>query len=66
MRVRDALGPLFTDTDFTSGSLAGMFSELGLPGLSSALLLMVVIHAAPAPASYRGARRDGAVLDGPC
>jgi transposase len=43
MRVRDALGPLFTDADFTSGPLAGMFSELGQPGLSPALLLMVVI-----------------------
>jgi transposase len=43
MRVRDALGPLFTDADFISGPLAGMFSELGQPGLSPALLLMVVI-----------------------
>jgi hypothetical protein len=43
MRVRDALGPLFTDADFTSGPLAGMFSDLGRPGLSPALLLMVVI-----------------------
>lgn len=43
MRVRDALGPLFTDADFTSGPLAGMLSELGQPGLSPALLLMVVI-----------------------
>src|SRR6478672_9348076 len=43
MRVRDALGPLLTDADFTSGPLAGMFSELGQPGLSPALLLMVVI-----------------------
>jgi len=43
MRVRDALGPLFTDADFASGRLAGMFSELGQPGLSPALLLMVVI-----------------------
>lgn len=43
MRVRDALGPLFTDTDFTTGPLAGMFPGLGQPGLSPALLLMVVI-----------------------
>jgi transposase len=43
MRVRDELGPLFTDADFTAGPLAGMFSELGQPGLSPALLLMVVI-----------------------
>jgi transposase len=43
MRVRDALGPLFTDADFTAGPLAGMFSDLGQPGLSPALLLMVVV-----------------------
>lgn len=43
MRVRDALGPLFADVDFTTGALAGMFSGLGQPGLSPALLLMVVI-----------------------
>lgn len=43
MRVRDELGPLFADTDFTAGPLAGMFSGLGQPGLSPALLLMVVI-----------------------
>lgn len=43
MRVRDELGPLFADTDFTTGHLAGMFSGLGQPGLSPALLLMVVI-----------------------
>ena len=43
MRVRDELGPLFVDTDFTTGPLAGMFSGLGRPGLSPALLLMVVI-----------------------
>jgi transposase len=43
MRVRDALGPLFTDADFTTGPLAGMFPGLGQPGLSPALLLMVVI-----------------------
>lgn len=43
MRARDALGPLFTDADFASGPLAGMFSELGQPGLSPALLLMVVV-----------------------
>jgi hypothetical protein len=43
MRVRDALGPLFTDADFTGGPLAGMFPDLGQPGLSAALLLMVMI-----------------------
>src|ERR671922_956774 len=43
MRVRDALGPLFSDADFTDGPLAGMFPELGRPGLSPALLLMVVV-----------------------
>jgi transposase len=43
MRVRDALGPLFTDADFTAGPLAGMFPGLGQPGLSPALLLMVTI-----------------------
>ncbi len=43
MRVRDELGPLFTDADFAQGPLAGMFSELGQPGLSPALLLMVVV-----------------------
>ena len=43
MRVRDALGPLFTDTDFTTGAFAEMYSDLGQPGLSPALLTMVVI-----------------------
>jgi IS5 family transposase len=43
MRVRDALGPLFADADFTTGALAGMFPDLGQPGLSPALLLMVVV-----------------------
>lgn len=43
MRVRDALGPLFTGTDFTLGPLAAMFSGLGQLGLSPALLLVVVI-----------------------
>jgi hypothetical protein len=43
MRVRDALGPLFTDADFTTGPLAGMYPDLGQPGLSQVLLLMVVI-----------------------
>jgi len=43
MRVRDALGPLFTDTDFTSGRFAQMYSPLGQPGLSPALLVMVMI-----------------------
>ncbi len=43
MRVRDALGPLFTDADFTTGSFAKMYSNLGRPGLSPALLTMVTI-----------------------
>jgi Transposase domain (DUF772) len=43
MRVRDALGPLFTDTDFTTGAFAELFSPLGQPGLSPALLTMVMI-----------------------
>lgn len=43
MRVRDALGPLFCDTDFTTGPFVGMYSGLGQPGLSPALLTMVTI-----------------------
>jgi transposase len=43
MRVRDALGALFTDTDFTAGPFAEMYSALGQPGLSPALLTMVTI-----------------------
>lgn len=43
MRVRDALGPLFTDEDFTAGRLAGMFPAIGQPGLSPALLAMVTV-----------------------
>jgi transposase len=43
MRVRDALGPLFADTDFTTGPFAEMYSTLGQPGLSPALLTMVTI-----------------------
>ena len=43
MRVREALGPLFTDTDFTAGVFAEMYSNLGQPGLSPALLAMVMI-----------------------
>ena len=43
MRVRDALGPLFTDADFTTGPLVETFSCLGQPGLSPAMLLMVTI-----------------------
>ena len=43
MRVRDALGPLFADTDFTTGVFAEMYSVLGQPGLSPALLTMVMI-----------------------
>jgi transposase len=43
MRVRDALGVLFRDEDFLSGELEGMYSPLGQPGLSPALLLLVTI-----------------------
>ncbi|MFE2430673.1 transposase [Streptomyces sp. NPDC059373] len=43
MRVRDALGPLFTDEDFMSGEFEGMYSSLGQPGLSPAFLLVVTI-----------------------
>jgi transposase len=43
MRVRDALGPLFADVDFTGGAFAGMYSGLGQPGLSPALLAMVMV-----------------------
>lgn len=43
IRVRDALGPLFADTDFTTGVFAEMYSALGQPGLSPALLTMVMI-----------------------
>lgn len=43
MRVRDALGVLFWDEDFLSGEFEGMYSPLGQPGLSPALLLLVTI-----------------------
>jgi transposase len=43
MRVRDALGPLFADEDFTTGPMAGMFPKRGRPGLSPALLAMVTV-----------------------
>ena len=43
MRVRDALGPLFGDVDFTTGEFADMYASRGQPGLSPALLLMVMI-----------------------
>src|SRR6266508_3569509 len=43
MRVRDALGPLFGDVDFTTGEFADMYASRGQPGLSPALLLMVTI-----------------------
>ena len=43
MRVRDALGVLFRDEDFLSGEFEGMYSPLGQPGLSPALLLVVTI-----------------------
>jgi transposase len=38
MRIRDTLGPVFTDTDF-----ADLFPRRGKPGLSPALLTMVVL-----------------------
>lgn len=38
MRIRDTLGPVFTDTDF-----ADLFPRRGKPGLSPALLSMVVL-----------------------
>src|SRR4051794_11521277 len=43
MRVRDALGPLFADEDFAGGRFAGMYSPMGRPGLSAALLAMVTV-----------------------
>lgn len=43
MRVRDALGPLVGDEDFTAGEFADMYPRLGQPGLSPALLLMVTV-----------------------
>ena len=41
--MRYALGPLFDDVDFTTGTFAGMYSGLGQPGLSPALLAMVMV-----------------------
>lgn len=43
MRVRDALGPLFADEDFTSQEFQDMYASLGQPGLSPALLAMVTV-----------------------
>ena len=43
MRVRDALGPLFRDEDFQRECFAGMFSDLGQPGLSPGVLAMVTV-----------------------
>ncbi|MGW3233892.1 IS1182 family transposase [Kitasatospora sp. NPDC001095] len=43
MRVRDALGPLFTDDDFVVGEFEGMYADLGRPGISPALLVMVTV-----------------------
>lgn len=43
MGVRDALGPLVGDVDFTTGEVAGMYAARGQPGLSPALLLMVTV-----------------------
>jgi hypothetical protein len=41
--VRDALGLLFGDVDFTTGEVAGMYAARGQPGLSPALLPMVTV-----------------------
>jgi IS5 family transposase len=38
MRLRDVLGPVFTDTQF-----AGLFPSRGKPGLSPAVLMLVVV-----------------------
>ncbi|MQS14373.1 IS1182 family transposase [Streptomyces kaniharaensis] len=43
MRVRDALGPLFSDEDFTAGEFEEMYADLGRPGISPALLVMVTV-----------------------
>lgn len=43
MRVRDELGPLFADEDFTAGAFAGMYPERGQPAISPALLAMVTV-----------------------
>lgn len=43
MRVRDALGPLFGDEGFTAGVFAGMYPAGGQPGISPALLAMVMV-----------------------
>ncbi|MGW2867926.1 transposase, partial [Kitasatospora sp. NPDC001225] len=43
MRVRDALGPLFSDVDFTTGEFEEMYADLGRPGISPALLAMVTV-----------------------
>ncbi|MEU6974347.1 IS1182 family transposase [Kitasatospora aureofaciens] len=41
--MRDALGPLFSDEDFTVGEFEEMYADLGRPGLSPALLVMVTV-----------------------
>ncbi|MFJ8437357.1 IS1182 family transposase [Kitasatospora sp. NPDC094019] len=43
MRVRDALGALFVDEDFTRGEFEEMYAGLGRPGISPALLVMVTV-----------------------
>lgn len=43
MRVRDELGPLFADEDFTAEAFAGMYPERGQPSVSPALLAMVTV-----------------------
>jgi transposase len=43
MRVRDVLGPLFADEDFTAEAFAGMYPEHGQPAISPALLAMVTV-----------------------
>ncbi|MFG2919487.1 transposase, partial [Kitasatospora sp. NPDC048298] len=41
--MRDALGPLFVDEDFTVGGFEEMYAGLGRPGISPALLVMVTV-----------------------
>ncbi|MER8106021.1 IS1182 family transposase [Kitasatospora sp. NPDC094016] len=41
--MRDALGPLFVDEDFAVGEFEEMYADLGRPGISPALLVMVTV-----------------------
>jgi Transposase domain (DUF772) len=43
MLVRDALGPLFADGDFVGGHFAGMYADIGRPGIGPAQLAMVTV-----------------------